>query len=156
MSLFLFMKRKRFNVPALQNSSKGHVTVLELLVGMFPNNIFAQEYSYYDILYKSYKRNRIDEDHRSMYLLKQGKRLHADIYDLTYDIIYEIQGKQHYEPVVWTKKMTEDQITKAYQNQIYRDKKKREIAKEADVKLIEIPYYDLKEIDDSYFWERIA
>lgn len=149
------MKKKRFNLPALEGSSKGHKEVYALLSQMFPNHILAQEYTYYNILSKAYKRSRIDEEVQNNFFLKLGKSLHADIYDLTLDVIYEIQGQQHYEPVMWSKKQTEAQIREQFQNQLVRDSRKRMIANEADVKLIEIPYYDLVELDEDYIWNKL-
>lgn len=137
------------------NASKGHIAVFNLLKQMFPHHEIYQEYPYAKILEKAYKRNDVPDKVQDSRLLKVGKRLHADIYDATFKEIFEIQGQQHYMPMIRSKDDTIETVYKRFNEQQSRDNLKRLIAKEADVKLIEIPYTDIDNIDPKYIWEVI-
>jgi hypothetical protein len=74
------------------------------------------------------------KDRQDPVLRAVAKQLHADIYDLTMGIVYEIQGIQHYQPVEFFGG------DKAFYSQKVRDKYKKQIIMEAGKKLVLIPY----------------
>ena len=89
-------------------------------------------------------------------LLKLSRRLHADIYDATIRTIFEIQGEQHFSPVIRDKKESLGTTMIRFSSQQGRDQLKRLIANEAKVKLLEISYKDLKNINSDYIWNLIS
>ena len=103
--------------------SKLHKAVAELLKEMFPVHQFLYEYPYSKI--------KVDD----IYLHAISSRLHADIYDVTFGIIYEIQGIQHYEQIEFFGG------TKGFSDQKRVDRWKRQIVGESEsIDLVEIPY----------------
>ena len=93
-----------------------------------------------------------------------NRHLKFDFYLPEYNLCIEYQGKQHYEPVVFrhnsqklkdakTKKektkIKQDQKEKAKKNLVKykeRDQIKRDYCKNNNINLLEIPYYDFKNI----------
>lgn len=71
---------------------------------------------------------------------KDKKSLPFDFYLPEYNICIEYQGKQHYEPIKYFGGISK------FENQIKKDKIKKEYCKNNDILLFEIPYYsDLNE-----------
>jgi len=78
-----------------------------------------------------------------------------DIYPLPFDfylpdlnICIEYQGKQHYEKVDFTGKMSDYQLKNNLNNIKKHDKIKKEYCKNNNITLIEIPYWDFNKIDE--------
>jgi hypothetical protein len=61
--------------------------------------------------------------------------------------VIEYQGEQHFTPVDFTSKMSQDDIKDSFSKTIIRDKIKKSYCFEHNIYFIEIPYWD---IDDSY------
>jgi len=66
---------------------------------------------------------------------KTGKRLELDGYNEKLKLAFEYQGQQHYNFSPYFHKSQED-----FAKQTYRDKRKKELCKQHDITLIEIPY----------------
>jgi len=132
------MKLHRLRSTPRENASKGHVKIFNLVKELCPHHKIYQEYPYSKILSRHYKKVPIDNQDAS--LLQKGNSLHADIYDMTTSTIIEVQGEQHYRPIRWSNKITEEEAQACYEAQVRIDKTKKLIAKEAHVKLIEIRY----------------
>ena len=64
-----------------------------------------------------------------------GQNLELDVFNSELKLAVEYNGKQHYEYVPFFH-ATKD----AYYNQKYRDKMKRDMCKDLNIKLIEVPY----------------
>lgn len=82
---------------------------------------------------------------------KDKKCLAFDFYLPDYNMCIEFQGEQHYMPVVFRTKRTNEAKRKAicmFGKQIKRDNIKREHCKENNIKLLEIPYWDKENIDE--------
>lgn len=147
------MKFSRFKETPRESASKGHILVFNLLKEMFACHEIYQEYHYSKILEKSYKRDNIEKDVQNAYYLKKGNSLFADIYDATFKFIIEVQGEQHYYPVIWSKQDTLESVMERFSRQQATDALKVQIANEAKVKLLVIPYSDLKKVNSDYIWE---
>lgn len=88
--------------------------------------------------------------------------LRVDIYCQTFNIIFEMDGEMHSQAVVFNKD-SEDAELKAHEalkEQKERDSYKNKLCREADVKLIRIPYNEwdkLKTDDDkrAYIYEKL-
>lgn len=139
----------------LDNSSKGHKKVYDILLELFPLHDIYVEYPYSEILKRYYKYNNIELGYQDQYLLKKGNQLSADIYDMTIDTVIEINGEQHYELVFWSKKVSEEQAISAYNRQKLTDNIKNRICKESKTKLVEIHHKELKNIDKFFVLERL-
>lgn len=71
-----------------------------------------------------------------------GKKLSYDFYLPSYNLLIECQGIQH-------KKWMKGWITKKdFEKQLEHDKRKREYAKQHNIKLLEIWYYDIDNIEN--------
>jgi hypothetical protein len=147
------MSRYRLSTDVIDNSSKGHRKLLSLLTIIFPFHQIYQEYLYKNILQKAYKDHGVDSAYWDSRLLSAGSRLHADIYDATIGVIFELQGQHHYSPIIRERGQSERDISLGFAAQQRNDKLKRSIANEAQVKLIEIPYTDFDKIDEGYVWK---
>lgn len=139
----------------LDNSSNGHKQVYNVLLELFPLHDVYVEYPYSEILKRYYKSNFVPIENQDQYLLKKSAQLSADIYDMTIATIIEINGIQHYEPVFWSKKVSEEQAISTYSRQKITDNIKRSISKESETKLVEIHYKELKDLDKFYLLERL-
>lgn len=82
-------------------------------------------------------------------LYGKNKPLRFDFYLPIYNTCIEYQGIQHYEPRFGSDKNGYFQIQQEY------DKKKVEYCKNNDIKLVIIPYTDLKKINKEYILEKI-
>ena len=72
----------------------------------------------------------------------KGGNLSYDFYLPDYNLLIECQGIQH-------EKWMEGWITKeGFEKQLEHDKRKREYAKQHNIKLLEIWYYDMDNIED--------
>ena len=150
------MKSRRFKTTPRDSASSGHTKLFGLLQKMFPNHIIYQEYPYHNILKKGYKIRGVSPDIQNSVFLKTSKRLFADIFDNTLNIIYEYQGAQHYEPIIRTKQPNAGEIAVArFHAQKRTDLLKRDIAVEIGFRLIEIPYTDYEKIDEKYIWSKL-
>lgn len=68
--------------------------------------------------------------------------LSYDFYIPSLNSLIEYNGKQHYVPIEWFGG------TKKFEQQQEHDKRKREYAKQNNIKLIEIPYWDFENIEE--------
>ena len=59
----------------------------------------------------------------------------------------EYQGQQHYRPIKFNVNWSEEETELNYQNGIKRDQIKRDYCKDNNIKLLEIPYWDFKNIE---------
>lgn len=150
------MKNRRFKETPRDTASKGHIKIFDLIKEVFPNHNIYQEYPYSSILSKYYKSKRIPDDVHNSYYLKAGNSIFADIYDATIKHIFEIQGIQHYQPVKWSNKEHPDTALKRFEAQKAVDMLKKEIAKEAEVTLIEISYRELSKFDSKELWRKLS
>ena len=75
-----------------------------------------------------------------------GGKLSYDFYIMSYNLLIEYQGKQHYHPVEYFGG------NEQFKNQQEHDRRKREYAKSNDINLLEIRYdQDVSTILDEYF-----
>lgn len=73
---------------------------------------------------------------------KNIRSLSFDFFTEDYNILWETQGKQHYEPVEWFGGM------KQFKEQQKKDQIKKNYCKNNNIKLIEIPYWDFNNIEE--------
>lgn len=85
------------------------------------------------------------------YNLINKQQLKFDFYLPDYDIIIEFHGKQHYEPIKWSRNMSHTQSEKLFQSQQIRDNIKIKWCQENNKKLIIIKYSDFNIIDTILF-----
>jgi len=137
------------------NASKGHLKVLEIIKAIYPYQITYQEYPYSNILKASYKKRKIKNAHQYNYYLYRGTTLFADIFVYSLNVIVEVNGQQHYEPILWSNEITIEQARLNFATQQHNDRIKKNIAKEAEATMIIVPYTDLKNVDEAYILERI-
>ena len=78
----------------------------------------------------------------------KGGKLSYDFYLPNENILIEYQGQQHEKPVSFYNKLSEENTIIAFGNQQEHDRRKREYAKLHNIKLLEIWYYDFKNIED--------
>jgi hypothetical protein len=76
------------------------------------------------------------------------RNLTLDGYCSELNIAFEYNGKQHYKPVSFDSKMSEEQIYNNFQKQKERDKLKQKLCKQNNTKLIIIPYWENKNIPE--------
>ena len=75
-----------------------------------------------------------------------GRKLSYDFYLPTYNLLIEFQGEQHERPVIF--KGTNKEIAEeSFKKQQEHDKRKREYAKLHNIRLLEIWYYDINNIE---------
>ena len=147
------MKLKRLKEMPSENASKGHIKIFNLIKELFSYGKIYQEYPYSKILNDYYKKFYASEPDNS--LLKQSTRLHADIWLPSFQLIIEIQGEQHYNPIIWSSNLTEEDALFQYEHQLEIDKLKRRIAKEACVSLLEIKYDEIEIITSKELLDKI-
>jgi len=75
-----------------------------------------------------------------MYLLSLS-RLHADFVLPNFNCIIEVDGEQHFAPVRFGG-VSEEEARKHYEDTVYRDNIKNQIANESKYSIIRIPYYE--------------
>lgn len=68
--------------------------------------------------------------------------LSYDFYLPKYNLLFEYQGEQHEKYIKWFHKSIKD-----FKKQVEHDKRKKEYAKDNSIKLLEIWYYDFKNIE---------
>jgi len=150
------MKARRFKETPRNSASAPHKKFYSLITSMFSNNLIYQEYPYYYILEKGYKEQNVESTKQNSVMLSLGKRLFADFFDNTLGIIYEIQGEQHYNPILWSKKIGEgEKALSKFQSQKRTDQLKRDIVIEAGFILIEIPFSDFDVMNEEYVWKKL-
>lgn len=76
-----------------------------------------------------------------------NKKLSYDFYLPTYNLLIEFQGEQHERPVIF-KGLTERIAQERFIRQQEHDKRKRDYAKEHNIGLLEIWYYDINLVED--------
>ena len=104
------------------NESKGEKIITDILT---KNNICFMRQKTFDELYGIGNRN-----------------LSYDFHIPSLNILIEFQGEQHYEPIDYFGG------EKRFDIQQEHDKRKREYAKDNNIKLIEIPYWDFENIEE--------
>jgi len=97
-----------------------------------------------DIIYETQKRFKY---------CKYKNTLSFDFYLPEYNICIEYQGEQHYKPVkkIGRKWFTLEESVKNYEKNKYKDKLKRKFCINNNITLIEIPYWEFKNIEDIIF-----
>lgn len=135
--------------------SKGHQKTLDILRELFPLHEIYTEYPYIKLLEHYYKEKKVDTEHQDYYMLKKGKSLFADIYNATIGTVIEINGEQHYEPVLWSKKVSVEQAVSNLNRQKLIDRLKQRICNETNTKLVIIKYTELKELNNTFLLERL-
>lgn len=75
-----------------------------------------------------------------------GRKLSYDFYLPKYRFLIEYQGEQHEKPVVF-KGTNSELALKSFERQQEHDKRKREYAKEHNIELLEIWYWDFENIE---------
>lgn len=123
-------KNSRFKTQGQRKcTSKGEEDLYRILDGLFPTALKHTEYPY------------------SRFTNTDNNKLMCDIYINSFSIAFEFQGEMHYKPVSWGK--TEKDIfeaQRAYEERQTLDKLKRQICAEVDIPLVEIPYFEWKEL----------
>lgn len=76
-----------------------------------------------------------------------NKKLSYDFYLPTYNLLIEFQGEQHERPVIF-KGLTEKIAQEMFARQQEHDKRKRDYAKQQNIELLEIWYYDINLVED--------
>lgn len=71
---------------------------------------------------------------------ESGYKLRYDFYLPDYNILIEYDGKQHFEPILYW-----DKTPDAFEKRKYHDQLKEDYAEKNNIKLIRIPYWELKE-----------
>lgn len=104
------------------NESKGEKIITDILT---KNNICFMRQKTFDELYGIGNRN-----------------LSYDFHIPSLNILIEFQGEQHYEPIDYFGG------EKRFEIQQEHDKRKRKYAKDNNIKLIEIPYWDFENIEE--------
>ncbi len=74
------------------------------------------------------------------------KKLSYDFYLSTFNLLIEYQGEQHENPVIF-KGTDMDLALKSFERQQEHDRRKREYAKEHNIQLLEIWYWDFNNIE---------
>lgn len=93
---------------------------------------------------KILNKNKINfEEEKICDFFKKGKAHQSlDFYLPDYNIGIECQGKQHFEPVNFGGKLTEEEMNNNFNSQIKRDKLKKELCTQNNIELIYINYND--------------
>ena len=149
------MKNKRFKEMPRESASDGHKKVFSLMKTLYPYHKIYQEYHYSKILQTQYKKLNVAELFQNSYYLKYGNKIFADIYDATTSVIVEVHGKQHYEIVQWSKDESIDAAQERFERQKSIDNLKRNIANEAKVILVELPYWEVDKINEEALYTLI-
>lgn len=77
-----------------------------------------------------------------------GRSLSYDFYLSKYNLLIEYQGEQHDHPVKYSNDMTDEISQQRYLQQKLNDNKKSMYAKEHNIKLLEIWYWDFDNIEE--------
>lgn len=117
---------------AFQGVSRGHLKVRDILRDN--DFVWEEEYSFDDLVASS------------------GRPLAFDfmVFDEDYNIDFaiEVNGEQHYEPVAAFGGK------KKFSRQVYNDNEKRSYCKRNNIILIEIPYWELEEVNFAYILDK--
>lgn len=113
------------------NVSISHRDLYFELKRVYPFHDIRPEYSVERFLRRFYKKNKIDTIYQDVKLLSTISRLHFDIFDLTANIVFEVQGDQHYHFV----KHFHGKINK-FERQQMNDKRKVQACEIAETKMI--------------------
>lgn len=143
-------KRKRQPYSALDAMSKGQRELGDILHELFPTYRIYFEYSYYDILMGAIKRNKTQQKVYTTYYLNLGKRYKADWIVLDLQLVFEYQGRQHYQPVAFGG--DHDEANKRFLEQRVTDKNKRLIVVEAEWDIVEVPHFAKLTKDNVLKW----
>lgn len=76
-----------------------------------------------------------------------NKPLSYDFYLPEFNILVEFQGIQHEKPIKFSKSITDVEVKKIFKRQQEHDRRKQEYAKLYNIKLLEIWYYDVDNIN---------
>lgn len=79
--------------------------------------------------------------------ISENKKLSYDFYLPDYNLLIEYQGQQHEKPVNFFNKLSDEDAENAFVKQQEHDRRKREYAKEHNIDLLEIWYWDFDNID---------
>lgn len=78
---------------------------------------------------------------------KDINTLPFDFYLNDYNVAIEYDGEQHYMPVNWNGKMSDEELNRAFELVQSHDKIKTEYCKEQNIQLIRIPYWEKNNIE---------
>lgn len=77
---------------------------------------------------------------------KHERKLRFDFYLPELNTCIEYQGEQHFKPIAFYDEDYSDTLSK-YKSQVFRDNIKRDFCTKNDIRLIEIPYWEINHID---------
>ena len=115
------MRTRSLKEGAGRCKSKQHKKVYNAIKIAFPNYRIYNEYAY----------ERITET-------KEFRALRADIFIKDLDLVIEVNGEQHYQPVAFGG--SPEEAKAAFKRQLVNDYNKRYLAEKYDFYLIELPY----------------
>ena len=78
---------------------------------------------------------------------KDINTLPFDFYLNDYNVAIEYDGEQHYMPVNWNGKMSDEELNRAFELVQFHDKIKTEYCEEQNIQLIRIPYWEKNNIE---------
>ena len=91
-----------------------------------------------------------DKELQNRFLMESSSKIHADWILLDYELVIEVNGAQHYNPVHFGG-VDFDEAEENYQDQMFIDRKKRLCIKEINWKLLEFKLLNAdKFFDDSF------
>lgn len=76
------------------------------------------------------------------------RKLFYDFYLQEYNLLIEYQGEQHDRPIKYSKNMTDAIAQERFNKQKRNDKRKKDYAKDHNIKLLEIWYWDFDNIEN--------
>ena len=129
------MKSSRFNYAYRENASLLHKTVGEVLRN-------SPLFSGYRVL-QEYPVSKVNYTYRGNHWF--------DWVVLDLHVVFECQGRQHYALATFGGISPEEAHTNLL-DQRYRDNEKMDAAVAAGWTYIDIPYYDIDDITDTYLW----
>ena len=94
------------------------------------------------------EKNILAERNKKYKNLIDLRELSYDFFLPKYNLLIEYNGKQHYDTVNWSGKMTFEEQTKELKNQRHHDWLKRKYAKKNNIKLLIIPYWEFDNIEN--------
>jgi len=121
-----------------KNSSKGHVSLGEILKELFPHHKLYQEYPLDKILEIGYRIQQIPQIYQNKFLLKRSRKYRADWVVLDLNLVFEYQGEHHFKAIDYVN--DPDKALSNLETRKNLDFIKRSIVRESGFDLIEINY----------------
>lgn len=89
---------------------------------------------------------KFDKEYSTQFC-KDINTLPFDFYLNDYNVAIEYDGEQHYMPVNWNGKMSDEELNRAFELVQFHDKIKTEYCEEQNIQLIRIPYWEKNNIE---------